>query len=579
MTTRNARQTGKKKEKTGELLFLPLGGAGEIGMNLNLYGYGGKWLMVDLGITFADERFPGVDVILPDPAFIAERRDDLLGIVLTHAHEDHLGAVPYLWSRLGCPVYATPFAAAVLRRKLERDDAPARSGEMEIVEVPLGGTIEIGPFAIEFVSLTHSIPEPNALAIRTPAGLVLHTGDWKLDPDPLVGEATDEAALRRFGDEGVLAMVCDSTNVLRSGESGSEAAVRDSMIEIVGRYSGQVAITCFASNVARIESAAAAARAHGRKLALVGRSLWRITEAARETGYLPPDFEVIGERDARALPPDQVLYLCTGCQGEPRAALSRIAAGEHPNVTLGTGDVVIFSSKIIPGNELAINRLHNRLIALGVEVVTEEDHFIHVSGHPCRDELQRMYGWVRPRIAVPVHGEARHLLEHARFARSLQVPEAVVVENGDLLRLAPGPAEVIDHVRAGRLIADGKAIVADDSPVVAARRRIMYNGIAFVSLVLDGAGNLAAPPRVTVQGLLHGDEDARGGDGGGEVEKAILATAGKNVATAVEALPPRVRDDDAALREAVVAAARRALRAHTGKRPVVEVQILRLGAA
>jgi len=576
MTSKNTR----RGEREGELLFLPLGGAGEIGMNLNLYGYGGKWLMVDLGITFADDRLPGVDVILPDPAFIAERRDDLLAIVLTHAHEDHLGAVPYLWSRLGCPVYATPFAAAVLRRKLERDDAPARAREMEIIEVPLGGNVEIGPFAIEFVSLTHSIPEPNALAIRTPAGLVLHTGDWKLDPDPLVGEATDEAALRRFGDEGVLAMVCDSTNVLRAGESGSEAAVRDSMIEIVGRYSGQVAIACFASNVARIESAAAAARAHGRALVLVGRSLWRITDAARATGYLPPDFAVIGERDARALPPDRVLYLCTGCQGEPRAALSRIASGEHPNVALGAGDVVIFSSKIIPGNELAINRLHNRLIALGAEVVTEEDHFIHVSGHPCRDELQRMYGWVRPRIAVPVHGEARHLLEHARFARSLQVPEAAVVENGDLLRLAPGPAEVIDHVRAGRLIADGKAIVADDSPVVGARRRIMYNGIAFVSLVLDGGGNLAAPPRVTAQGLVHANDDGdAGGESDGEEEKAVFAVAGAGVASVVEALPPRVRDDDAALREAVVAAARRALRAHTGKRPVVEVQILRLGAA
>ncbi len=555
------------------LLFLPLGGAGEIGMNLNLYGYGGKWLMVDLGITFADDRLPGVDVILPDPAFIAERRDDLLGIVLTHAHEDHLGAVPYLWSRLRRPVYATPFAAAVLRRKLDRHESATDADEIEIIEVPLGGRIEIGPFDVEFVSLTHSIPEPNALAIRTPAGLVLHTGDWKLDPAPLVGALTDEAALRRFGDEGVLAMVCDSTNVLRAGESGSESEVRESLMEIVGRYTGRVAIACFASNVARIETAAAVAKAHGRDLVLVGRSLWRITDAARATGYLDPDFPVLSERDAKALPPERALYLCTGCQGEPRAAMARIAAGDHPNVALGPGDVAIFSSKIIPGNELAINRLHNRLIARGVEVVTEDDHFVHVSGHPCRDELQRMYAWVRPRIAVPVHGEARHLVEHARFARSLQVPEAVVVENGDLLRLAPGPAEVIDRVHAGRLIADGAAIVADDSPVVSARRRIMHNGIAFVSLVVDPRGHLAAAPRVTAQGLVHPNGD------GEDADETVLAAAERAVATAVKAIPLAARAEDSALREAAVAAARRTLRAETGKRPVVEVQILRLGAS
>ncbi|MFQ5784020.1 MAG: ribonuclease J [Alphaproteobacteria bacterium] len=555
--------------RADELLFLPLGGAGEIGMNLNLYGCGGKWLMVDLGITFADETMPGVDVVMPDPRHIVERRDDLLGLVITHAHEDHLGAVPYLWPQLRCPVYATPFAAAVLRRKLARDGEVAGIEDIEITEIPLGGRLGIGPFDIEFITLTHSIPEPNALAIRTPAGTILHTGDWKLDPKPLVGDVTDEAALRAFGDAGVLAMVCDSTNIFRTGESGSEDAVRESLMTLVGAYSGRVAVACFASNVARVETAAVVAAAHGRHPVLVGRSLHRITEAARETGYLDESVVFLNDRDARALPPDKVLYICTGCQGEPRAALSRIAAGDHPQVSLGEGDVSIFSSKIIPGNELAINRLHNRLISLGVEVITEDDHFVHVSGHPCRDELARMYGWVRPEIAVPVHGEARHLVEHARFARSLQISQTPVVENGDVLRLAPGRAKIIDRVPFGRLIFDGNAVVGATSEAVSTRRRMMHNGVAFVALVLDGEGRLAAPPKVSARGLFHGDE-------AGEAADAVLAAAGEGVAVAVKALPARARANEEALREAVVATVRRHFKGARGKRPVVEVQILRL---
>ncbi len=550
-----------------ELLFLPLGGAGEIGMNLNLYCWAGKWLMVDLGITFADETLPGVEVVLPDPRFIVERRDDLLGLVLTHAHEDHLGAVPYLWPRLRCPVYATPFAAAVLRRKLARDGAAPGIRDLEITEVPLSGRLQIGPFDIEFISLTHSIPESNALAIRTPAGTVLHTGDFKIDPDPLVGGVTDEAVLRRWGDAGVLAMVCDSTNVFRPGESGSEADVRASLIELVAGHTGRVAIACFASNVARISSIAAAAEANGRHVALVGRSLWRITGAARETGYLGDTVAFLSDRDAAMLPPDKVLYLCTGCQGEPRAALARISANDHPHVFLGQGDVAIFSSKIIPGNELAINRLHNRLIANGVEVVTEDDHFVHVSGHPCRDELASMYRWVRPRIAVPVHGEARHLVEHARFARSLQVPQAVMVENGDVLRLAPGPPEVVDHVPFGRLVADGNAVVSAESPVMLTRRRLMHNGVAFVTLAIDGDGRLVADPRITAQGLFHPDEDD---------EEAALAGAAEAVRVAFAALPRRAREADEVVREAARTAVRRRLKASRDKRPVIEVQIVRL---
>ena len=553
----------------GELLFLPLGGAGEIGMNLNLYCYDGRWLMVDLGITFADERLPGIDVIMPDPEFIVERRADLVGLVLTHAHEDHLGAVPYLWSRLRCPVYATPFSAAVLRRKLSRDSAAHGAEDMEITEVPLGGRFTLGPFDIEMISLTHSIPEPNALAIRTPAGAVLHTGDWKIDPDPVVGGVTDEARLREIGDAGVLAMVCDSTNVFRDGEAGSEAALLDTLTELIGGAANRVAVGCFASNVARLKTIAQAAEANGRHVALVGRSLWRITEAARETGYLDGVSAFLSDRDAGHLPEDKVLYLCTGSQGEPRAALSRIAADDHPHVTLGEGDLVIFSSKIIPGNELAINRLHNRLITMGAEVVTEDDHFIHVSGHPCRDELSRMYRWVRPEIAVPVHGEARHLAEHVRFARSLQVAQTVLVENGDMLRLAPGPAEVVDHVHFGRLIADGNALANAESPTIQERRRLMWNGVAFVSLVVDGAGGLLAEPRISAQGLFHSDQ----GKGGAE---AVLAGAAADLRKAFNALTARARGDDGVLSETARVAVRRRLKGSRGKRPVVEVQITRL---
>ena len=555
--------------ESGELLFLPLGGAGEIGMNLNLYGYDGKWLMVDLGITFADDRLPGIDVIMPDPRFIAERREDLLGLVLTHAHEDHLGAVPYLWSRLQCPVYATPFSAAVLRRKLVRDGAAFGSQDMEIIEIPLGGRLTLGPFDIEMITLTHSIPEPNALAIRTPAGTVLHTGDWKIDPDPVVGAVTDEEKLREIGDAGVLAMVCDSTNVFRDGESGSEAALYDTLSELIAGCARRVAVGCFASNVARLETISRAAEANGRHVALVGPSLWRITEAARETGYLEDVPAFLSDRDAGHLPEETVLYICTGCQGEPRAALSRIAGGGHPHVVLGDGDLVIFSSKIIPGNELAINRLHNDLIAQGIEVVTEDDHFIHVSGHPCRDELARMYGWVRPEIAVPVHGEARHLVEHARFADSLQVGQSVLVENGDLLRLAPGPAEVVDHVHFGRLIADGNALMDAESPALQERRRLMWNGVAFVGLVVGADGALLADPKVTAQGLFH---PGQSGDQAG----AVLGEAAEDVRRAIAALPARARGDDGAVRDAARVAVRRRLKSRRDKRPVVEVQITRL---
>jgi ribonuclease J len=546
--------------KPDELVFLPLGGAGEIGMNLNLYGYAGKWLMVDLGISFPDETMPGVEVIMADPSFAAERKADLVGLIITHAHEDHIGAVAHLWPRLGCPIYATPFTASVLRLKL------AETGllhSVKIIEQPLGSRFPIGPFDIELISLTHSIPEPNALVIRTAAGTVLHTGDWKFDPNPLVGQTADFAALTRLGEEGVDALVGDSTNALRAGEAGSEADVRESLIELVGRYDNRVAIACFASNVARLQSAAAAGAAHGRQVALVGRSLWRMEQAARENGYLEGTPRFITDEAAAELPPGEVLLICTGSQGEPRSALTRIAANDHQNITLDAGDTVIFSSRVIPGNERPIGRLQNQLAKRGVTVVTDDEHFVHVSGHPARDELARMYQLVRPKVAVPVHGEARHLIAHAELARECQVPESVIIENGEMVRLAPGPAKVIDQVDTGRLGLDGKNLVALDGGAFKTRIRMTYNGSAVATVVVDRRGKLLALPQVTVQGLI-----------GEDAEDTMALT--RAVEKAVNGLPAGAKMDDEAVREAARLAIRRSLSNSTGKKPVTEIHVVRV---
>jgi ribonuclease J len=551
--------------KPDELAFLALGGVGEIGMNLSLYGYGGRWLMIDCGISFADDTLPGVDVIMPDPGFIAERAGTLDGLVVTHAHEDHIGAIPYLWRRLRCPVYATPFTASVLRQKLIEADLEE---EVPITEVPMSGRFTVGPFEIELVTLTHSIPEPNAVVLRTPLGTVLHTGDWKFDPDPVVGGTADFVRLRQLGEAGILAMICDSTNALRPGEAGSEADVRKSLIELVGRCRNRVVIACFASNVARLESAAAAAAAHGRHAALVGRSLWRIEHAARETGYLDSVPPFLTDEEAAYLPRDKALLICTGSQGEPRSALARIAEDDHPEIVLEPGDTVIFSSRIIPGNERAIGRLQNRLAALGVEVITEHDHFVHVSGHPAQDELTRMYQMVRPKIAIPVHGETRHLLAQARLAEQCQVPQTVVTHNGEVVKLAPGPAAVIGEVPTGRLVVDGTRLLAVGSEALRSRQRMTFNGAALATIVVDRDGRLQAPPQVTVHGL--GDE---------EEDTALTGELRQRVAQAIEELPPRERRDDAALREAARLAVRRSLRAWHGKKPVTEVHLVRIGGS
>jgi len=543
------------------IYFLPLGGSGEIGMNLNLYCYRGDWLIVDCGVTFGEEEHqPGVDVIMADPAFIVERRDRLLGIVATHAHEDHIGAIPYLWPQLQCPVWATPFTASVLRAKL----IEARlADKVTINTVPMSGRFTIGPFDLELITLTHSIPEPNAVVIRTSAGTVLHTGDWKLDPDPLIGSTTDEARLRAVGDEGVLAIVCDSTNALKPGHSGSEGDLRQSLTELIGHYDGRVAVACFASNVARLSTIAHAARAHDRDVALVGRSLWRMDKAARDNGYLADVPRFLTEDEAGYVPRDKILLICTGSQGEPRAALARIAREDHPNIVIEEGDVVIFSSRIIPGNEKAIGRLHNALIRLGIDIVTDEDHFVHVSGHPYQDELVRMYQMVRPRIAIPVHGEARHLLAHADLARQCQVPEALVIENGAMVRLDRAGATIADEFPVGRIGSDGKSLLPIGGAVLQQRRRAGNDGSVVATIVVDRRGRLAAPPQVSLLGLAEANAEPA----------AVLRDA---VADAIEGLPAPMRRDDDALRDTARRVLRRGLNERFGKRPLIEIQLVRL---
>ncbi len=544
------------------LVYLPIGGAGEIGMNMYAYGCQGKWIVVECGITFGNETTPGIDVITPDPAFLEELGDDLLAMVLTHAHEDHQGAVAYLWPRLRCPVYATAFTASIVRTRL------AEAGLIDAVpieELKLKGALELGPFRLRLITVTHSIPEPNALAIDTPHGRILHTGDWKLDPDPLIGATADEAALRELGDGGVLAMVCDSTNVFVPGCSGSEADVAEALVEVVGRFRRRVGVACFASNVARIESIAKAAAAHGRDVALVGRSLWRVTEIARGCGYLAHTPAFLTEHDVGLLPRDKVLFICTGSQGERASALARISQNDHANVVLGDGDAVLFSSRPIPGNERAIAAMQDRLAGLGVEIVTGRDAPIHVSGHPARDELARLYDWVRPAISVPMHGTHRHLIEHAAYARSLGVADARIVTNGAALRLAPGEPKIVGHVPVGRLGLDGKRLVALDDGLMSQRRRMNYSGLAFVSLPLGRPGEEGLPsPRVTLSGLASVDELD------GLVEQ-IEAEVARIAARAAE----RQRGTEETAQE-VRRAVRRLCGRLIGKKPVTEVHVFRL---
>jgi ribonuclease J len=541
------------------LAFLPLGGTGEIGMNLNLYRCDGKWLAVDCGIGFGGAAHPEVDVMMPDPGYIANRRDQLVGLVVTHAHEDHVGAVAWLWPQLRCPVYATPFTATVLRRKLSEAQL---LNQVKLHVVPPGGAIDLAPFKLQFLRVTHSIPEAQALVIDTPHGVLLHTGDWKLDPDPLIGPKTDEAAFAALGERGVLAIICDSTNAMVEGHSGSEAEVRQSLTALLRDLRGRIAVTCFASNITRVESAAHAAHAAGRSVALVGRSLRNLDAAARECGYLRDLPPFLTEDDVDDVPDDNLLMLVTGSQGEPRSALARIALDTHPRVALGEGDTVVFSSRVIPGNERAIGTVQDNLVRRGVNLMTDVDHLVHVSGHPARDELRRMYRLVKPRFAVPTHGEWRHLSAHAALAQEAGA-QPILLEDGDILNLAPGAVQVVDSAPVGKLVLDGNRLTPIGGGVMTARRRMLFNGVVLASLAVDANGRLCGEPRVSAPGLFDADDPE-------------LDRVGTEFADAVEGLPASLRRDDVALSDAARAALRRALGRRLQKRPLVDVHLLRV---
>ncbi|MEO0466619.1 MAG: ribonuclease J [Pseudomonadota bacterium] len=552
-----------------ELVFLPLGGCEEIGMNLNAYGYGPpedrRWIIVDMGVTFGDDTTPGIDLICADPEYLIG--EQIEAIFLTHAHEDHIGAAGLLYRRLNtrAPMYATPFTAELLRAKLiENDLDPAPL----LQTIALESTVEAGPFSVRYLTLTHSIPEPNALAITTPLGTILHTGDWKIDPDPQIGATTDVEGLRALGEGGVLAMVCDSTNVFVEGEAGSEATVRTNLEKVIAAQTGRVAVASFASNVARVKSVIEAAAACGRSVALVGRSMHKVTGAAKAVGMLANAPEFVSEEEAGYLPAENVLYLCTGSQGEARAALSRIARGDHRNVSLSEGDSVIFSSRVIPGNEKGIFALMNNLADAGVRVITDRMSAepIHVSGHPCRDELARMYGWVRPHIAVPVHGERRHTLEHARYALDLQVPLAAAPRNGELLRLAPGDPEIIDAVPGGRLMLDGAHLVSAEAGSLTERKRLSEYGYLQVSLVVDEDGNLLDGPLSTARGLSEPD---------GRLADESLDKMDEAAEAAFDGVKRRDRDNDDAVEKAVGRAVKRSAEKVFGRRPLIDITVLR----
>ena len=492
-----------------EFLFCPLGGSGEIGMNMNLFGYGQpgdhKWIMVDIGVTFADDTIPGIDLIYPDPGFIQERKENLLGIILTHAHEDHIGAVAHLWPKLGCKIYATPFTAVLIKEKFKEKHIDINK-YLQIVE--LNGKVKLDPFEIEYITLTHSILEPNGLKIQTPAGVVLHTGDWKVDPNPLIGYEINSKRLKEIGDQGVLAMICDSTNVFSAGRSGSELDVRKNMLNIMSRLKKRVIITSFASNVARMESAFYCAEKTGRQISLVGRSMHRIYKAARQCGYLQDTIDPIYPREAKNISREKIVYLCTGSQGEPMGAMMRISNYTHPDVFIEKDDAVIFSSKIIPGNEKKLYKLHNQLVKDGIEVISEESEFIHVSGHPNREDLKDMYNWVKPKCVIPVHGEHRHMIEHINFAKEMQVPYPVQVENGDIVKLAPGDhPEVFDKAPSGRLYLDGYVSVEENSQSIKDRKNLSLNGYLEITILITPKGNIHNNPIITFRGLAVHETD------------------------------------------------------------------------
>ena len=553
---------------TDEFIFLPLGGSGEIGMNMNLFAYGPaearQWIMIDCGVTFAGSELPGIDLITPDHGYLLDEIDsgaELLAIVLTHGHEDHIGAVAHLWPDLECDIYATPFTAELVRRKFI--DVGIDNPPIKIID--MGTRFDLGPFDLEYITLTHSIPEPNAIAIRTALGTVLHTGDWKIDPTPVLGEETDHPTLTALGDDGVLAMICDSTNVFSEGRSGSERDVAESLTQIISEQNGRVAVTTFASNVSRLVSVCRAAQQTDRSICLLGRSMLRMIDVARAVGLLPNGISFVEPKAAGFLPNDKILYLCTGSQGEERAALARIANDDHPELSLSEGDTVVFSSKVIPGNERPIYDLMNNLTELGVSVISSEDSFIHVSGHPCRDELKDMYEMVRPQTSIPVHGEARHIEEHAKLAKSLGIGHAITPRNGDMIRLAPHRPEVIDQVASGRLYLDGQILLPEGEGVIRSRQRLAEEGLIVISVAIDKSGRSMGEPVTIVKGLPHEDND-------GDELAAIIERAVHHV---MSSLPrPKMKDYrevELAMRRTI----RRELYPRWGKRGDIIVAIIR----
>ena len=549
-----------------ELLFCPLGGAGEIGANMNLYAYGKpgehKWIMVDIGVTFADDTIPGVDLIYPDPGFIIDKKEDLLGIILTHAHEDHIGAIAHLWPKLQCKIFATPFTAILITEKF-REKKIDITNFLKIVE--LNGSINLDPFKIDYVAMTHSILEPNGLRIETPAGVVLHTGDWKIDENPLVGGNMDINKLKKIGDEGVIAMICDSTNIFSVGRSGSEETVRKSLLKIMERLNKRIIVTSFASNVARMESIFHCAEKTNRQISLVGRSMHRIYKAARQCGYLKNVIEPIDPREAKNISREKIVYLCTGSQGEPMGAMMRISGYTHPDVFIEEGDTVIFSSKIIPGNEKKLYKLHNQLVKDGIEVISEENEFVHVSGHPNRDEMRDMYNWIKPKCVIPVHGEHRHLMEHVNFAKEMQVPHPILIENGDIIKLSPNEEpKISDKAPSGRLYLDGNISVEEDSQSIKDRKNLGANGYLEVTIMINSKGNIHNNPVISYKGLpIYDNEEFNYG-----LEYEIEKTS--------RSFKIASKQQEYNLIDALKIACRKFSKEKTGKKPYTNINLVRI---
>ena len=549
-----------------ELLFCPLGGSGEIGMNMNLFAYGKpgdqKWIIVDIGVTFADDTVPGVDLIYPDPGFIVDKKDDLLGIVLTHAHEDHIGAIAHIWPKLKCKIYATPFTSVLISEKFKEKKIDI-TPHLKIVE--LNSTLNLEPFKIEFITLTHSILEPNGLRIETPAGNILHTGDWKVDPNPLIGREINSKRLKEIGQAGVLAMICDSTNVFSIGKSGSELDVRKSLLNIMSRLKKKIIVTSFASNVARMESIFYCAEKIGRQISLVGRSMHRIYKAAKKCGYLNDIIEPIDSRDAKNISREKIVYLCTGSQGEPMGAMMRISNSVHPDVFVEKDDAVIFSSKIIPGNERKLYKLHNQLVKEGIEVISEENEFVHVSGHPNREDLKEMYNWVKPKCVIPVHGEHRHMIEHINFAKEMQVQYPVRVENGDIVKLYPGDKpEVFDKAPSGRLYVDGNMSVEEDAKSIKERKNLSNNGFMEITILVTPKGNIHNKPILTFQGLPINETDEFTYGLEEEIERTTRSFSLNN------------KKQENNLIDALKTICRKYSKEKTGKKPITNVNLVRI---